>query len=225
LLLVPSIIKVFALLLVLLVAACSPAGQMPTSATAVVGTKTVIKYNSYKLVGEITDVSGKLVTTEFTNWEGQFIYARTEYRGLFPVSGTENGGNQWELDFDESKLEALFPLEKGKSVSFKANFKNISKGTSYDIWAQLEVRGEKTLDLPDGKRKVLLVELNHQSRRGGQIKNITEFIYYDAAYSMALKKVTRDRRGQSFWRVISIERPGNISDAPQRQRRSGTVMI
>ncbi len=221
----PSISNVFALLVLLLIAACAPTGQMPTSATALVGTKAIIKYSNYELVAEVTDVTDKLVTTEFTNWDGDLIFTRTEYRGLFPISGSEHGGGQWELDFDEAQLEALFPLQKGNSVQFTANFKDIEKGASYDIGVQLEVLGEKLIDLPAGKRKVVVVELNHQTRRGNHIKNVTEYIYYDPDYSMVLKKVTRERGGQSFWRVISVERPGNANPIPNRQRRSGTVMI
>lgn len=220
-----SIVKVFALLSLLFVAACAPNAKAPMSASAIVGTKAIIKYHRDELVAEVTDVTGKLVTTEFTNWDGELVFSRTEYRGLLPISGMEPGGGQWELDFDEHELEPLFPLQVGNTVSFKGNFKNIDQGTSYDLWARLEVLGEKTLDLPGGKRRVMVVEFNRQGRLGNRTKLATDIIYFDPEYAMTLKKVMRERGAQSYWRVISIDRPGNISNTPTRQRRSGTVMI
>jgi len=222
---VQSILKVFALLSVLLLAACSPNAQVPTSASAIVGTKAIIKYHREELIAEVTEVVDKLVTTEFTNWDGELLFSRTEYRGLVPISGMEPGGGQWELDFDETALEALFPLQKGKTVSFQGNLKNIEQGTGYDLWGRLEVLGEKTLDLPGGKRKVMVVEFNRQGKLDGETKAATDIIYYDPQYSMTLKKVMRERGEQTYWRVISIDRPGNVSNTPTRQRRSGTVMI
>jgi len=222
---VQSILKVFALLSVLFVAACGPGAQVPNSASAIVGTKAIIKYHRDELVAVITDVTGKLVTTEFSNWDGELIFSRTEYRGLFPVSGMDPGGGLWELDFDENTLEALFPLLPGKLVNFKGNLKNIDQGSSYDLWARLEVLAEKTLDLPNGKRKVMVIEFTRQGKLANQTKLVTDLIYYDPEYSMTLKKVTRERGAQSYWRVISVDRPGNVTNVPTRQRRSGTVMI
>lgn len=221
----PSILKVSLFWAALLLTACGPNTQVPTSASAIVGTKAIVKYHRSELVAEITDVTGKLVTTEFSNWDGELVFSRTEYRGLVPISGSDPGAGQWELDFDENQLEALFPLQPGKEVAFKGNLKNIDKGTSYDLWAQLEVIGEKVLDLPSGRRKVMVVEFNRQGRRGNQTKHATDIIYFDPEYSMTLKKVMREKGSQSYWRVISIDRPGNVSPTPTRQRRSGTVMI
>jgi len=222
---VQSTMKVFALLSLLLVAGCAPNAQAPLSASAIVGTKAIIKYHRDELIAEVTDVTGKLVTTEFTNWNGELVFSRTEYRGLVPISGMEPGGGLWELDFDENELEPLFPLQPGKTISFKGNLKNIDQGTSYDLWARLEVLGEKTLDLPGGKRKVMVVEFNRQGKLGNRTKLATEIIYFDTEYAMTLKKVIRERGSQSYWRVISIDRPGNVTNTPTRQRRSGTVMI
>lgn len=221
----PSILKVFALFVVLLVAACGPNTQVPTSATAIVGTKAIIKFQRDELVAEVVDVTDKFVTTAFSTWDGDILFERTEYRGLITVSGTEKDGRQWEFDFDENQLEPLFPLQPGKEVAFKGNLRDIQRGTSFDVWSHVEVVGEKVLDLPEGKRKVFLVEFTRQYRWGEKTSNSTEIIYYDPEYSMVLKKVKRERGAQTYWRVISVERPGNASGTPVRQRRSGTVMI
>ena len=221
----PPISKVFVFLSMLLLAACGSNSQVPTSATAIVGTKAIIKFQRSELVAEVTDVTDRLVTTEFSNWNGDILFSRTEYRGLIPISGSEANGGQWELDFDEVQLEAFFPLVPGKEIAFQGNLKNIDQGTSFDMWAHLEVVGEKVLDMPNGKRKVKVIEFTRQYLWKGKTKNATEIIYYDPEYSMSLKKVTRERGGQTYWRVIRVDRPGNVSNTPPRQRRSGTVMI
>ena len=222
----PSIFKMLALLSVLLVAACGPGMQVPETATAIVGTKAVIKVHRNELVAEVTDVTGRLVTTEFSNWAGEFLYNRTEYRGLIPVSGTEADGGQWELDFDERHLEAIFPLRPGKEVAFKGTLIDIERGTSFEMWGHIEVVGEKILDLPTGKRKVVVLNFTREYSRKDKTKRQIDIIYYDPEYSMILKKVIRSQGAQTYWRVVKVERPGKPGNTPTtRQRRSGTVMI
>jgi len=225
LILVLSKLKIITLLSALLVAACGQNSQVPASATAIVGTKAVVKYHRRELVSVVTDVTDKLVTTEFSNWNGDLAFTQTDYRGLLAVSGSKAGGHQWELDFNENLLEAFFPLEVGKEVAFEANIKYISSGKSFDLWGHLEVLGDKVIDLADGKRKVKVIEYTRRFAWDGKTKLATDIIYYDPEYSMTLKRVMREEGSQTFWRVISVERPGNVVNTPTRQRRSGTVMI
>lgn len=218
--------RLFVILTALFLAACDPYAQAPISSTAIIGTKAIIKTHSEQRIAEVTDVTGKIVTTEFTNWEGELLYTQLDYRGLFPVGGSEHGGGQWELDFDQNLLEPLFPLQKGKEVSFKANLKTIADGGQHDMWVHMEVIGEKSISLPDGQHPVLLVELSREYKWNGKIQRSTDVMYFDPKLSMTLKKVIRQRGVQTYWRVVSIERPGHVEQAtPTRQRRSGTVMI
>lgn len=222
----PSVQKVFALLFVLLLAACDQVGRVPTSATAIVGTKAVIKAHREEMIAEVTDVAGKLVTTEFTNWDGEHLFTRTHYRGLFPVSGTEMDGSRWEVDFDETQLESMFPLEPGNETAFTGQIMRYDEGESIDLWAQLHVAGNKTLSMPDGKRNVVVVEFTMQYKFRGTTELRTEIIYFDPEYSMVLKKVQRKRGSQTYWRVVKVERPGSATSSPTpRPRRTGTVMI
>jgi hypothetical protein len=225
---VSSLVKLFAVLSLFVVAACSPGAQAPTSATASVGTKAVIKRGAEQIVAQITDVTDNIITTEYTGWHGEFLYTRREFKGLFPVGGTEKNGERWELDFDESALDPLFPLQKGTEVSFKGKLMGIDAGITYDMWAHVEVVGKKSLPLKDGEHIVYVIEFTSIYEMDGNSKRRTEVMYYDPKLSMTLKKVIQDARAQRFWRVVSVEKPTGNEDPdaePLRQRRSGTVMI
>lgn len=219
-------VRVLGVFAALFVAACDPNAQAPISSTAIVGTKAIIQAHSKQRIAEVTDVTGKIVTTDFTDWEGQFLYSQLDYRGLFPIGGRENNGNQWELDFDESLLEPLFPLQVGKEVSFTGNLQTFKDGGQHEMWVHLEVVGQKSISLPDGQHRVMVVEVSREYRWQGKIQRSTNIMYFDPKLSMTLKMVIRERGSQSYWRVLSVERPGHVEQAtPTRQRRSGTVMI
>jgi len=213
-------------LLLCVLAACSPGAQAPTSATVLIGTKAVIVKGAEQIIAEVTDVAENIVTTEYTGWHGEFLYARREYRGLFPLGGTEKNGSRWEVDIDESKLEPLFPLELGKEVSFSGKLLGIDAGMAYDLWAHMEVVGKKSVALKDGEHSVVVIEVTTIYDVDGRSKRRTELIYFDPTLSMTLKKVIQDERSQRYWHVVSVEKPrGGQNPQPLRQRRSGTVMI
>jgi len=219
-------VRIFGVLAALFLAACDPNAQMPTASTAIVGTKAIIKAHSEQRIAEVTDVTGKIVTTDFSNWDGALLYTQLSYRGLFPVGGSEQNGSQWELDFDEKLLESVFPLQVGREVSFKGNIKTLNDGKQHDMWIHLEVVGEQSMSLPDGQHTVFVVELSREYRWKGKTQRSTDIMYFDPKLSMTLKKVMRKRGSQSYWRVLSVERPGHTEQTmPIRQRRSGTVMI
>lgn len=208
-----------------LLVACEPVSQVPVSPSAVVGTRAIIKRHGQELTAEVTSVEGKLVTMEF-QWQGEQVAVQSYYRGLYTVSG-RGDGYHFEADFDEGKLEPLFPLATGKEVSFSGNSKDIDTGTGVDFWAHLHVIGEKTIDLPTGPRTVFVVDITTEYRKNDVAKRRIDTVYFDPELAMILKSVTREDNYQSFWRVISIERPGDGTTPPSslQQRRSGTVMI
>lgn len=208
------------------VAACSPSAQAPTSATVSVGTKAVIIKGGEQIIAEITGVTDNIVTTEYTGWHGEFLYDRREYRGLFPLGGTEKNGSRWEVEFDESLLEPLFPLKPGREASFSGKLLGIDAGVAYDMWAHIEVVGKKSMALKGGEHTVLKIEITTIYDIEGSSKRRTEVVYFDPTLSMTLKKVIQDERSQRFWHVVSVEKPRDGQAAqPLRQRRSGTVMI
>ncbi|TNE64595.1 MAG: hypothetical protein EP335_06980 [Alphaproteobacteria bacterium] len=204
-------------------AACDPIAQAPAPGAAI-GTRAVIKGYNQEMTAEITDVKGKLVVTEF-QWQGGDSVVRGYYRGLFPVSGRSKTYH-WEAEFDESKLEPLFPLAVGKEVAFSGTSRDVESGSAANFWASLSVIGEKVIELPNGARKVYVVDIITEYRKENLVKRKTNTVYYDPELSMVLKSVVLEDGYQSFWRVVSIDPPGEGNRAtPSQQRRAGTVMI
>ncbi len=221
----PSLRRVLAMLSILLFAvACDPVPQVPTSPPALVGTRAVIQRHRQELYAEITDVTGKLVTTELF-LQGESIAEFSRYRGLFPVRGRELN-YEYEADFDESVLENLFPLAVGKEVGFSGITTRIDRGTSYKFWSNVTVVGEKTLNLSSGDRQVFVVDIFTETTSGNRVKRRNQTVYFDPELSMVLKSVVHEEGYQNFWRVTSVELPGEgIDRASPQTPRSSTVII
>ncbi|WP_262692615.1 PLP-dependent aminotransferase family protein [Kordiimonas aestuarii] len=220
----PVVSRLFATLAVILLVACDPVARAPATPSAIVGTRAVIQRHGQELYAEVTAVTDKLVTTEYY-WQDERVVVHNYYRGLYNVSGVEFG-YQYEADFDYKLLEQLFPLAVGKEVSFRGNTKNINRGTAIDFWANIHVIGEKTISLSTGDRKVFVVDIVTEYKKGNQSKRKTNTVYYDSELSMVLKSVIHEDGYQSYWRAVSVELPGNArTPSPTQQRRAGTVMI
>lgn len=220
----PTLMRLLLVLQMLLLVACDPVAQVPASPPAVVGTRAVIQRHRQEIYAEITDVTGKLVTTELF-LHGESIAEFSSYRGLYPVSGREPN-YKYEADFDESQLEALFPLQVGKEVSFTGNTKRLDRGTSYDFWSRVEVVGQKTLNLASGDRKVFVIDILTETRSGNRTKRKNQTVYFDPELSMVLKSVLHEDGYKNYWFVVSVEKPGEgRSQSRPRQPRSGTVII
>lgn len=212
------------MLAVLLLMACDPIAQVPSSPPAVVGTRAVMQYHRQELYSEITDVTGKVVTTE-VYLQGRTVAEIGRYRGLYMVSRREPNF-QIEMDFDESKLESLFPLKKGNEVSFSGNTKRLDRGTSYNFWTHIQVVGEKTLNLASGDHKVFVVDILSETQSDNRTLRKRNTVYFDPELSMILKSVVHDENYKEYWFVIKVEKPSDgQSRATQPQPRSGTVII
>jgi hypothetical protein len=189
-----------------------------------VGTRAVIQRHRQELYAEVTAVTGKLVTTELF-LQGESIAEFSRYRGLFPVRGREFN-YEYEADFDESVLEALFPLKVGNEVSFSGNTKRIDRGTSYNFWSNVQVVGEKTLNLSSGDRKVFVVDIVTETSSGNRVKRRNQTVYFDPELSMVLKSVVHEEGYQNYWRVMSVELPSEgITRTSPARPRSSTVII
>lgn len=216
--------RLIAMLAVLLLVACDPIAQVPSSPPAVVGTRAVIQRHRQEIYAEITAVTGKLVTTELF-LHGESIAEFSHYRGLYPVAGREPN-YQYEVDFDEAVLESLFPLKVGKEVSFSGNTKRLDRGTAYNLWSHLQVVGEKTLNLASGDRKVFVVDIVTETQSGNRSLRKSQTVYFDPELSMILKSVLHEDGYKDYWFVIKVEKPSEgKTQATQPQPRSGTVII
>jgi len=210
----------------LALAACDNGRAIPATSTVLVGTKAILIRDSEIFALEVTDVSEKFVTSEVTGLDGEVLSRETHYRGLYQTSQFGGGGRQWELEFDENQLESLFPLKQGKKTSIAGTLNLVDSGKSYEYVASFSVLGEKTVDLPDGLHKVMVVEVESVYLFPDNTITRTEVIYFDPKMSMILKKIMWAGRKKYYWRVQSIEIPGGpVQATPTRQRRSGTVMI
>lgn len=220
----PVVTRLCVALILLFGAACDPVARAPATPSAIVGTRAVIQRHGQELFAEVTKIADKLVTTEYF-WNDERVVVHNYYRGLYNVSGIEFG-YQYEADFDYNTLEQLFPLKVGKEVSFSGNTKNINRGTAIDFWTNIHVIGEKTIPLSSGDRKVFVVDIITEYKKGNEAKRKTNTVYYDPELSMVLKSVIHEDGYQSYWRAVSVELPGNArKPSPIQQRRAGTVMI
>lgn len=205
-----------------MLAACAPGERAPANPMAEIGTRALIKRGGQDFESEITDVRGKLVTMEI-RWQDSLVLSRDYYRGLYPVAGVE-GKKRFELDFDQSALEALFPLKVGKSVWFEGNLKLIEKGEDLNVDIGLSVEKKTTLNLSSGIEEVFVVDTVTRILDGEDAGNIYKSTsYFSPKLGMILKYVSYERGRQNFWRVVEIEKtaPGS---RPKR-RRAGTVAV
>lgn len=209
----------------MLVTACDAVEPVPAEPGALVGTRANIKMHGQDVVAEVTRVLDKLVTMEFRDWRGGMLREVNLYRGLFPVSGTDQG-LRYESNFDESVLEGLFPLQKGKSIGVSGTMFYVDGGESADFYTHVEVIGEKTVDLKSGPRRTFVVQLEWEFSWNGITRRKTDTVYFDPETSMVLKSVVRGQNFQNYWVVVSVDAPENPNQRREpRNRRSGTVMI
>lgn len=221
----PSGVKLILVLsLMLLLAACDPIARKTSSSTAMLGMKAIIKADGREVASEITDVDGKYVSIDWSDWNGNHLHTAKMYRGLYPVGGVRPNG-QYEYDFNESKLEALFPLEKGNETSFEGTFTHFEENSSYQFWVHMNVEGEKEISLPSGDRRVFVIHVTTQFNINGKKERQREKLYYDPEYNLILKKNYYQKYRQSHWRAISIILPGDVDQVAPQRRRSGTVLI
>ncbi len=198
----------------------------PSHVMAEVGTNAIIKRHGQELILDVTDVTGNILSTEIS-WNGELVASRQYYRGLYPMSGIEYG-YQFEMDFDETALEQLFPLKVGKEVSFNGNLKIIDNGTALDAWVHLQVVAEKSMKITSGTYTVFVVEVISEFSKDDRSERKSNIIYYAPDLGMILKFVNHQNGQQSFWRVVSIDSPdksSRIKPVKKQNIRSGTVMI
>lgn len=205
--------------------ACSPSASAPTE-NSIIGTKAVIQAHGNELLLEVKDIAAGTVISEITDWNGQFVSRRHYYRGMYPIAGTE-GATQWELDFDVTKIDGLFPLVTGNSTSFSGTMIDITNDRTYSFWSRIEVKAQKPFLLPSGTQEVFVMKIKTEYDLNGENKRTYETIYYAPDLQLNLKGVMHEEASQRYWRVVSIVPPTVDGPAtpPARRRRAGTVMI
>ena len=216
---------------VLFISACgTESGPKKTDVETLVqiGTRSVIQWHGQELIADITEIAGDIVTSEI-RWHGDVMSSRDYYRGLYPVSGLENG-YQFEVEYDEDAMQSLFPLAPGKSISFEGRLNVVSEGATQPIWVYITVTKEKFIKLPTGNQKVYVVDIVTEYTKDGSTRTKINQVYYSPELMMVLKSVMKEDGHQSYWRVTNVEqpKPGETTPrAPQSEkpRRSGTVMI
>mgnify|MGYP003642753868 CR=1 FL=1 len=208
----------------LVIAACNPGTSTPSDAS-IIGTKAVIKAHGNELLLEIKNVAAGTIISEITDWNGQFVSRRHYYKGLYPIAGTE-GATQWELDFDVTKIDSLFPLTVGNTTSFSGTMIDISNDLTYKFWSKIEVKAQKPFLLPSGSQEVYILKIKTEYDLNGENKRSYETIYYSPELQLNLKGVMHEEASQRYWRVVSVLPPSESGTvASPRRRRSGTVMI
>ena len=216
--------------LIVLVTACDFAPKAPLKANALTGTHAIIKRDNTEIVLKIVDVNGKLVTKElFIN--DQIRSSQTDYRGLFRLSGQEYDRDgqvfNYEIDMDTQEIEKFFPLKVGKKATLRGKARVIEANNSFSVWLNAQVVSEQVLSIGDRNHDVFVINILEEFESSEGVRSRTETIYYAPEVSMVLKRVSYANGQEVYWRVTSLELPGDNSARPSRlqQRRSGTVMI
>jgi uncharacterized lipoprotein YbaY len=221
----PRVIAVFCLLLL---AACEPASKAPLSPNILVGTESLHVTNKVEEIARITDIDGKVIITEIEEVDSGRVTVWEDYRGLLRVAALLPNGDtsvRYELDFDQTELEQLFPLKVGKKVTFRGTLRIITQSRSFDTWINIKVTGEKTIKVENKKHKVFVVEV-FQEFSGDVDGEFQEKLYYDPKISMVLQRITKQEGRETISEVKSIKMPSEATTPSRlRQRRSGTVMI
>jgi hypothetical protein len=218
------------LCLVLLASACDFAPKAPITANALSGTLATIKRGNEEILMKIVEVNQKLVTKElYTN--DQIRSSQTDYRGLFRLSGQEydRGGQvfNYEVDIDTAEMEKIFPLQVGNKTTLRGRARVIEANNSFNIWINAQVVNEQTLTIDGKSYDVFVINILEEFESSEGVKSRTETVYYSPEISMILKRVSYFNGKEIYWRVRSLEFPGDAPIRPSRlqQRRSGTVMI
>lgn len=221
-----GVFQTIGIFLLITVAGCETVEPLPETPGALVGTRAKIKMHGQDVVAEVTEVTGRIVKTEFKDWRGSSIREVDLYRGLFPIGGIDQG-LRYESQFDQNDLEPLFPLKVGKSVGVGGTINYIDGGESAEFWAHIEVVGEKNVELKRGPQLTFIVEIEWEFKWNGLMRRKTDTVYFDPEHSMILKSVIRGNNFQNYWVVVAVEEPESTRVAPASptQRRSGTVMI
>ncbi|UTW55295.1 hypothetical protein [Kordiimonas sp. SCSIO 12610] len=216
--------------LIVLVTACDFAPKAPLKANALTGTHAIIKRDNTEIVLKIVDVNGKLVTKElFIN--DQIRSSQTDYRGLFRLSGQEYDRDgqvfNYEIDMDTQDIEKFFPLKVGKKATLRGKARVIEANNSFSVWLNAQVVSEQVLSIGDRNHDVFVINILEEFESSEGVRSRTETIYYAPEVSMVLKRVSYANGQEVYWRVTSLELPGDNPARPSRlqQRRSGTVMI
>ncbi|WND03726.1 hypothetical protein QGN29_04965 [Temperatibacter marinus] len=217
-----SILTLFMAVAFLLLSGCSEPKNTDAIHLPTVGTRAIIKQYSYEIIAEVTNVQDNLVKLDYF-WHGEKAYSQKFYKGLLPV-WSEEDGNIKELDFQESKVDEIFPLVTGNEVSFTATMTRLDDGLSQNISVTLSVLKETVMTITGEDHKVFMIDI---ARIGENDYSSYETIYYAPDSGMILKAVKRERNSQTFWRILKLEKPENDdrSTIRKRQRRSGTIAI
>lgn len=218
----------FALLIIsICVSGCDRASRAPEVPYAQVGTRASIIGGGRDFIADVTRVENKLVTVEFRfapNPEADPLVTYNYYRGLFPVSGTDNG-ERFELEYPEEALESLFPLEKGKEVRFDGSLHFIDTGKIYSVSESIRVLKKTAIELEGGPETVYVIEIDTSLQKDGQRRTLRkQRIYFAPALSMILKAVHKEEGREFFWRVVALEKAQDPR-ANRPKRRAGTVAI
>ena len=218
------------LCLILLVSACDFSSKAPITTNALSGTLATIKRGNEEVLMKIVEVDQKLVTKElYVN--SQIRSSQTDYRGLFRLSGQEYDRDgqvfNYEVDVDTAEMEEIFPLKVGNKAILRGRARVIEANNSFNLWINAQVVNEQTLTIDGKNYDVFVINILEEFESSEGVKSRTETVYYSPEISMILKRVSYSNGKEVYWRVRSLEFPGDSPIRPSRlqQRRSGTVMI
>lgn len=222
----PTLLRTLGCLWIVLLGACSPGEGLKDQSSAVVGTRSLIKMHGQDMISEVVRVLGRQVTVEFRDWRSAKVREVSLYRGLFPMSGSDQG-LRYDMEFERGAIESLFPLETKKSIGVSGKVHYIDAGESADFWAHVEVIEEMNMVLKSGPRRAFVVQIDWEFDWNGIKRRKTDILHFDAEKDLILKSVIRGENYQNYWVVIDVDEPDSptVTSPPPIRRRAGTVSI
>lgn len=205
-------------LFILLLAGCGDAAPGPEPYPLAVGLRAQISMNGGWYEMEVADVEGARATLLY-RWQDQVIAERTQYRGLYALSGSD-GGQSFVNDIDTTEIDSLFPLAIGKEAAFEGRSYYPTGGVSGGLMVHMKVVGEDRITLADSSHAVFLIRISSLIEIEGKSREVVRTLYYAPDIGLPLKMEMTDGEKSSWWRVTSLDHPGR-----SRRNRLGTVMI
>ena len=208
----------------LAVAACNPVpAEDPALPLPAEGLHAVIKANGQMFDLKVTAVTGKEAVVEI-RWDDQLVSLRQLYRGLYPISGSDNGF-EFVNEFDQAAVDRLFPLAVGKDSAFEGLYRVVGSNVVGTSWVHIGVSGESTLKLKDGEYKVFVIDITTDLEIEGRSVNFSKVVHFSPELGLALK-TTMTEGGMKFYsRILSVDHPEPAPQNDNERNRLGTMMI
>lgn len=211
-------------LILVLIAGCEAKEEANYSFPFEPGLELKVKAFGHYYYSEAVKADGGYVTWKL-RWNDRIVSMRKVYKGLISVYESELE-NSYVNDFDTKSIDALFPLEVGKDVSFKGYRVSKEDGTETPFWMHIVVTEEDIVKVRDEEYRTLVIEITSEYEKPDRTVTVTRTLWFAPALGFSLKSEYRSNEEHFRMHVLSIITPESEDPEGARRRRTlGTVRI